>query len=70
MEKAIRIFYKAQADILTSSSKYAALRTAMEQAATPLGYDQATEDAVGCAWAAVGVGTRRRLWRRAAAAAG
>jgi hypothetical protein len=29
----------------------------MEQAATALGYDQATKDAVGCAWAAVGVGT-------------
>ena len=57
MEKAIRIFYKAQVDILTSSSKYAAYRTATEQAATQLGYDQATKDAVGCAWAAVGVGT-------------
>ncbi|HEY5944807.1 MAG TPA: M4 family metallopeptidase [Kofleriaceae bacterium] len=57
MEKAIRIYYKAQTDILTSSSKYANLRTAMEQATTALGYDQATKDAVGCSWAAVGVGT-------------
>ncbi len=57
MEKAIRIYYKAQTDILTSSSKYANLRTAMEQAATALGYDQATKDAVGCSWAAVGVGS-------------
>jgi vibriolysin len=57
MEKAIRIYYKAQTDILTSSSKYANLRTAMEQAATALGYDQATKDAVSCSWAAVGVGT-------------
>ena len=57
MEKAARIFYKAQTDILTSSSKYAALRTAAEQAATALGYDQATKDAVSCAFAAVGVGT-------------
>ena len=57
MEKAIRIFYKAQVDILTSSSKYANLRTATQQAAANLGYDQATQDAVGCAWAAVGVGT-------------
>lgn len=57
MDKAIRIFYKAQVDILTSSAKYATVRTATEQAATALGYDQATKDAVGCAWAAVGVGT-------------
>ncbi len=56
MDKAIRLFYKAQVDILTSSSKYAALRTALEQAATSLGYDAATKDAVGCAFAAVGVG--------------
>ncbi|MBA3818397.1 MAG: M4 family metallopeptidase [Deltaproteobacteria bacterium] len=57
MDKAIRIFYKAQVDILTSTSKYATVRTATEQAATALGYDTATKDAVGCAWAAVGVGT-------------
>ncbi len=57
MEKAIRIMYKAQVDILTSTAKYATVRTAMETAATDLGYDQATKDAVGCAWAAVAVGT-------------
>ncbi|HEX5064353.1 MAG TPA: M4 family metallopeptidase, partial [Kofleriaceae bacterium] len=57
MDKAIRIYYKAATDILTSSSKYANLRTAMEQAATALGYDQATKDAVSCSWAAVGVGS-------------
>jgi vibriolysin len=57
MDKAIRILYKAQVDILTSTSKYAAIRTGMEQAATALGYDAATKDAVGCAWAAVKVGT-------------
>jgi vibriolysin len=57
MDKAIRIYYKAQTDILTSSSNYATLRTATEQATTALGYDQATKDAVGCAWAAVGVGS-------------
>ena len=57
MEKAIRIFYKAQVDYLTSSSNFAAVRTATEQAATALGYDQATKDAVGCAWAAIKVGT-------------
>jgi hypothetical protein len=57
MEKAIRIFYKAQTDIMTSSTNYAAMRTAMAQAAQQLGYDQATQDAVGCAYAAVKVGT-------------
>lgn len=56
MDKAIRIYYKAQVDILTSSSNYANLRTAMEQAAMTL-YDQATKDAVGCAFAAISVGT-------------
>ncbi len=57
MEKAIRIYYKAQTDILTSNSKYSNLRTAMEQATTSLGYDQATKNAVSCSWAAVGVGS-------------
>jgi vibriolysin len=56
MARAIRIFYKAQVDYLTSSSNFAAARTATEQAATALGYDQATKDAVGCAWAAIKVG--------------
>ena len=56
MDKAIRIFYKAQVDLLTSSSNYAAVRTATEQAATALGYDAATKDAVSCAWAAIKVG--------------
>ncbi len=57
MDKAIRIIYKAQTDILTSSSKYASFRTATEQAAQQLGYDSATQAAVSCAWAAVGVGS-------------
>jgi vibriolysin len=57
MDKAIRILYKAQVDILTSTANYAAVRTAMEQASTALGYDQATTDSVSCAWAAVKVGT-------------
>ncbi|HWU87995.1 MAG TPA: M4 family metallopeptidase, partial [Kofleriaceae bacterium] len=57
-DKTIRIFYKANVDILTSSSNYAAMRTAMEQAAAAL-YpgDQATVDAVSCAYAAISVGT-------------
>ncbi len=57
MDKAIRIVYKAQTDYLTSSAKYTNFRTAMEQATTALGFDQATKDAVGCAFAAISVGT-------------
>jgi vibriolysin len=56
MDKAIRIFYKAQTDLLTANSNYAAMRTAMTQAALTL-YDQATADKVGCAYAAIAVGT-------------
>ncbi|MCX5747023.1 MAG: M4 family metallopeptidase [Proteobacteria bacterium] len=57
MDKAIRIFYKANTDILTSNANYAALRAATVQAAAGLAYTTAEQDAVGCAWAAVGVGT-------------
>ncbi|HWU86541.1 MAG TPA: pre-peptidase C-terminal domain-containing protein [Kofleriaceae bacterium] len=57
MDAAIRIFYKAQVDLLTSSSNYATMRTAATLAAQQLGYSQATVDAVGCAYAAIGVGT-------------
>jgi vibriolysin len=56
-ETAIRILYQAQANYMTSTTTYAGARTAMEQAAAGLGYDQATQDAVGCAWAAVNVGS-------------
>jgi vibriolysin len=57
MEKALRLFYKANVDLLTSSSNYAAMRNAMVTAAQQLGYDTATQDAVGCAYAAIKVGT-------------
>jgi vibriolysin len=56
-DKAIRIFYRAQTDFLVASSNYAAMRTAAESATTALGFDQATKDAVGCAFAAIAVGT-------------
>jgi vibriolysin len=56
MDKAIRIMYEAQTNILTSTATFATVRTAMEQAATNLGYDQATKDSVSCAWAEIGVG--------------
>jgi len=57
LEKTARIWYKMQTDILTSSSNYAAMRTAAVQAAQQLGYDQATQDGVACAFAAVNIGT-------------
>ena len=57
LEKAGRIFYKANTDLLTSSSNYAAMRTAAIVAAQQLGYDQATQDAVACAYAAIAVGS-------------
>jgi vibriolysin len=57
MEKALRLMYKANVDLLTSSSNYAAMRNAMITAAQQLGYDQATQDAVACGYAAIKVGT-------------
>jgi len=57
LETAIRILYEAQANYMTSTTTYAGARTAMEQAAAALGYDQPTQDSVGCAWAAVRVGS-------------
>ncbi len=56
VEKAGRIFYKANTDLLTASSNFAAAKTATEQAATQLGYDAATLASVTAAWQAVGVG--------------
>jgi vibriolysin len=57
LETAIRILYEAQASYMTSTTTYAGARTAMEQAAAALSYDQETQDSVGCAWAAVRVGS-------------
>ena len=55
--KAFSVWYVANRDFLTASSKYAQMRTAADQAAAALGYDQATRDAVACAFAAIKVGT-------------
>ena len=55
MAKAIRVFYKANVDILTSYSNFAAARLACEQAARELGYSAAEQAAVADAWQAVGV---------------
>lgn len=54
IEKAHRIFYRALANYMTSTTTFAEARTATVQAATDL-FDQATATAVGEAWAAVGV---------------
>jgi len=56
IEKAARIFYKANADLLVPTSNFEAAKTATEQAATQLGYDAATIASVTNAWKAVGVG--------------
>lgn len=57
MAKAIRVFYKANVDILTANSNFLAARRACEQAALELGYSAAEQAAVADAWRAVGVGS-------------
>ncbi|WP_308809567.1 M4 family metallopeptidase [Archangium lansingense] len=56
IEKASRIFYKANADIMTPSTTFEQAKVATEQAAQQLGYDAATIASVTNAWKAVGVG--------------
>ncbi|NTX10939.1 M4 family metallopeptidase [Myxococcus sp. CA051A] len=56
VEKAARIWYKANTDIYTASTTFVQAKTWTIQAALDLGYDQATQDAVKAAWEAVGVG--------------
>lgn len=56
MEKALRLMYKVNVDIATSSTNYAGWRAGMLSAAQQLGYDQATQDAVACAYGAILVG--------------
>ncbi|QAT87869.1 matrix-associated zinc metalloprotease FibA [Corallococcus coralloides] len=55
-EKAAKVFYKINADLLTASSNFEAAKTASEQAATQLGFTAAEIADVGNAWKAVGVG--------------
>jgi len=57
MEKTLRLMYQANVNLLTSNSDYAAMRTAMVQAAQQLGYNQAIQDSVACAYAAIKVGS-------------
>jgi vibriolysin len=54
--KAAQIFYRANRDILTSTSDFAAAKAATEQAAVQLGYTAAEQASVTAAWKAVGVG--------------
>jgi vibriolysin len=56
IEKAARIFYKANVDLLLPSSNFEAAKVATEQAAAQLGFDAATQASVSNAWKAVGVG--------------
>jgi len=55
MAKAIRIFYKANVDILTSTSNFQAARNACVQAAIDLGYTTDEQNSVSNAWQAVNV---------------
>jgi vibriolysin len=55
MAKAIRVFYKANADYLTSNSNFAAAKLACENAARDLGFTTAEQASVSDAWRAVGV---------------
>ncbi|NOK23659.1 M4 family metallopeptidase [Corallococcus carmarthensis] len=55
-EKAAKVFYKINADLLGASSNFEAAKTASEQAATQLGFTAAEIASVGNAWKAVGVG--------------
>ncbi|MCP3163984.1 M4 family metallopeptidase [Myxococcus qinghaiensis] len=56
IEKAARIVYKANTDLLLPSSNFEAAKVATEQAAIQLGYDAATVASVTAAWKAVQVG--------------
>jgi vibriolysin len=55
MDKAIRVFYEANVNILTSNSNFLAAGNACVQAAVNLGYTLAEQTSVANAWQAVGV---------------
>jgi vibriolysin len=57
VEKAARIFYKANTDLFTATTTFTQAKTYTEQAASLLGYDTATVTSVSNAWLAVGVGS-------------
>lgn len=55
VERAARIFYKANADLFTPNTTFEQAKTYTANAAAQLGYDSATVQAVNAAWQAVGV---------------
>lgn len=55
MDKAIRIFYEANVNVLTSNANFLAAGNATVQAAVNLGYSLAEQTSVAKAWQAVGV---------------
>ncbi len=55
MAKAIRVFYEANTNIMTSNSTFLAAANATVQAAVNLGYSAAEQASVANAWKAVGV---------------
>jgi len=55
MDKAIRVFYEANVNLLTSTSNFLAAGNASVQAAVNLGYTLAEQTSVANAWQAVGV---------------
>ncbi|MGM9489262.1 M4 family metallopeptidase [Ideonella sp. YS5] len=55
MDKAIRIFYEANVNVLTSNANFLAAGNATVQAAVNLGYTLAEQTSVANAWQAVGV---------------
>jgi vibriolysin len=55
MDKAIRVFYEANVNLLTSNSNFLAAGNACVQAAVNLGYTLAEQTSVANAWQAVGV---------------
>ena len=57
MEKALRLMYAVNVNLATSSTNYASWRNLMVIAAQQLGYSQADQDAIACAYAAIKVGT-------------
>ncbi|ATB41730.1 hypothetical protein CYFUS_007200 [Cystobacter fuscus] len=56
VEKAGRIFYRANTDYFTASTSFAQAKTYTGQVATALGYTSAEIASVAAAWTAVGVG--------------
>lgn len=55
MDKAIRVFYEANVNLLTSNANFLAAGNASVQAAVNLGYTLAQQTSVANAWQAVGV---------------